>query len=102
MVPTSANPAAATGGDDHYDLVIIGGGPAGYGAALYGAAAGLHVALIEKAKVGGPACTSGASRPKSCSRRRPCAVTWRRPRRSASTPPSTACPGRRRWTASRR
>ncbi len=37
----------------HYDLVIIGGGPGGYGAALYGAAAGLDVALVEKDKVGG-------------------------------------------------
>ena len=30
----------------HYDLVIVGGGPGGYGAALYGAAAGLDVALV--------------------------------------------------------
>lgn len=37
----------------HFDLVIIGGGPAGYGAALYGASAGLDIALIEKDKVGG-------------------------------------------------
>ena len=37
----------------HFDLVIIGGGPAGYGAALYGASAGLDVALVEKDKVGG-------------------------------------------------
>ena len=37
----------------HYDVVIIGGGPGGYGAALYGAAAGLDVALVEKDKVGG-------------------------------------------------
>ncbi len=36
-----------------YDLVIIGGGPGGYAAALYGAAAGLSVALVEKDKVGG-------------------------------------------------
>ncbi len=36
-----------------FDLVIIGGGPAGYGAALYGGAAGLSVALVEKDKVGG-------------------------------------------------
>ena len=36
-----------------YDVVIIGGGPAGYGAALYGANAGLSVAVIEKEKVGG-------------------------------------------------
>lgn len=36
-----------------YDLVIIGGGPAGYGAALYGASAGLRVGLVEKDKVGG-------------------------------------------------
>ena len=37
----------------HFDLVIIGGGPAGYGAALYGASAGLDIALVEKDKVGG-------------------------------------------------
>jgi dihydrolipoamide dehydrogenase len=36
-----------------HDVVIIGGGPGGYAAALYGASAGLDVALIEKAKVGG-------------------------------------------------
>ncbi|HEX8770475.1 MAG TPA: dihydrolipoyl dehydrogenase, partial [Acidimicrobiales bacterium] len=32
---------------------MIGGGPAGYGAALYGAAAGRSVAVIERDKVGG-------------------------------------------------
>jgi len=37
----------------HFDLVVIGGGPGGYGAALYGASAGLDVALIEFDKVGG-------------------------------------------------
>ena len=36
-----------------HDVVVIGGGPGGYAAALYGAAAGLNVALIEKDKVGG-------------------------------------------------
>lgn len=36
-----------------FDLVIIGGGPGGYGAALYGSAAGLDVALVEMNKVGG-------------------------------------------------
>jgi dihydrolipoamide dehydrogenase len=38
---------------DRHDLVIIGGGPGGYAAALYGAAAGLDVAMIENQKVGG-------------------------------------------------
>lgn len=36
-----------------FDLVVIGGGPGGYGAALYGAAAGLNVALVEMHKLGG-------------------------------------------------
>lgn len=36
-----------------FDIVIIGGGPGGYAAALYGAAAGLNVALVERDKVGG-------------------------------------------------
>jgi len=36
-----------------FDLVVIGGGPGGYGAALYAAAAGLSVAVVERDKVGG-------------------------------------------------
>ena len=39
--------------DNHFDVVVVGGGPAGYAAALYGAAAGLNIALIEKGKLGG-------------------------------------------------
>jgi dihydrolipoamide dehydrogenase len=37
----------------HFDLVIIGGGPGGYAAALYGASAGLDIAIVERDKVGG-------------------------------------------------
>src|SRR5688500_3984681 len=36
-----------------FDIVVIGGGPGGYASALYGAAAGLSVAVVEKDKVGG-------------------------------------------------
>lgn len=36
-----------------YDMVIIGGGPGGYTAALYAARAGLSVAVVEKFSAGG-------------------------------------------------
>lgn len=39
--------------DKLYDMVIIGGGPSGYTAALYGARAGLAALVIEKMAVGG-------------------------------------------------
>lgn len=38
---------------EHFDVVVLGAGPGGYAAALYGAAAGLRVALVEEARVGG-------------------------------------------------
>lgn len=44
-------------GDD-YDVVIVGGGPAGLAAAVYGASEGLKVLLIERAAAGGQAGTS--------------------------------------------
>ncbi|MGW1613647.1 FAD-dependent oxidoreductase [Streptomyces sp. NPDC002285] len=40
---------------DFYDLVVIGGGPAGLGAAVYGASEGLRTVLVERSATGGQA-----------------------------------------------
>jgi thioredoxin reductase (NADPH) len=41
-----------------YDMIIIGGGPAGLGAAVYGASEGLKTVMIEREATGGQAGTS--------------------------------------------
>ena len=43
----------------HFDLLIVGGGPGGYEAAIRGAQLGLDVALIEKDKMGGTCLNRG-------------------------------------------
>src|SRR4051795_4165796 len=46
---------ATTPTADFYDLVVIGGGPAGLGAAVYGASEGLRTVLVERTATGGQA-----------------------------------------------
>ncbi|MDX3129082.1 FAD-dependent oxidoreductase [Streptomyces europaeiscabiei] len=46
---------ATTPAQDFYDLVVIGGGPAGLGAAVYGASEGLRTLLVERSATGGQA-----------------------------------------------
>src|SRR5919202_2404391 len=58
--PTTSEVAQAAGlstvaGRDFYDLIIVGGGPAGLGAAVYGASEGLRRLLMERQAVGGQA-----------------------------------------------
>jgi thioredoxin reductase (NADPH) len=58
--PTAAEVAASVGLStapvrDFYDLIIVGGGPAGLGAAVYGASEGLRTVLVERKAVGGQA-----------------------------------------------
>ena len=50
MLGLSTNPSL-----EIYDLVVIGGGPAGLGAAVYGASEGLKTVLIERTTTGGQA-----------------------------------------------
>ncbi|MHB9864056.1 NAD(P)/FAD-dependent oxidoreductase [Streptomyces sp. YIM S03343] len=46
---------ATTPAADFYDLVVVGGGPAGLGAAVYGASEGLRTVLVERSATGGQA-----------------------------------------------
>jgi len=65
--PTNAEVARMLGAGAHaegglYDLAVIGGGPAGLSAAVYGAADGLRTILIERQVVGGQAGSSSMIR----------------------------------------
>ena len=42
-----------------FDVVILGAGPAGYAAALYGASAGLKIGIVERDRVGGTCLQRG-------------------------------------------
>ncbi len=58
--PSVAEVAAALGLSStptlpFYDLVVVGGGPAGLGAAVYGASEGLRTILVEREAIGGQA-----------------------------------------------
>ncbi|MFN7992125.1 MAG: FAD-dependent oxidoreductase [Bryobacteraceae bacterium] len=58
--PTPAQMAGRVGlqtraGTDSYDLIIVGGGPAGLAAAVYGASEGLRTMLVEREAPGGQA-----------------------------------------------
>ena len=60
VAPTDAELAAQVGlttapSSDFYDLIVIGGGPAGLGSAVYGASEGLRTVLVERTATGGQA-----------------------------------------------
>ncbi|HEY3008209.1 MAG TPA: FAD-dependent oxidoreductase [Micromonosporaceae bacterium] len=60
VMPTEADLAAQVGlttvpAADFYDLVVVGAGPAGLGAAVYGASEGLRTVLVERRATGGQA-----------------------------------------------
>jgi thioredoxin reductase (NADPH) len=58
--PSEAELAASVGlavtpAADFYDVIVIGGGPAGLGASVYGASEGLRTVLVERRATGGQA-----------------------------------------------
>ena len=53
---------STTPATDFYDVVIVGGGPAGLGAAVYAASEGLRTVLVERQATGGQAGRARASR----------------------------------------
>jgi len=44
---------------EEFDVVVLGGGPGGYAAALYGASAGMRIAIVEEDRMGGTCLNRG-------------------------------------------
>ena len=84
--PTTRDLATALGidlwglGDDsRCDLLVVGAGPAGLAAAVYGASEGLDVVVVEDVAIGGQAGSSSGSRTTSASTAAFPALSWRDP-----------------------
>jgi dihydrolipoamide dehydrogenase len=59
VTQTADGGQTTSGGDDGYDVVVLGGGSGGYACALRAAQLGLSVALVEKGKLGGTCLHQG-------------------------------------------
>lgn len=79
-----------TPSEEFYDLVVVGAGPAGLGAAVYGASEGLRTVLVERSATGGQAGRARASR-----------TTWASPTGSRAPSSPTGRGGRRPSSAPR-
>lgn len=58
VAEVAAQPKKALGADE-YDIVVVGGGPAGYYAAIRGAQLGGKIAIVEKSEFGGTCLNKG-------------------------------------------
>ena len=54
--------SAAGFGPDHFDVAVVGAGPAGLAAAVYGSSEGLHTVIVERGTIGGQAGSSSMIR----------------------------------------
>ena len=95
VAPSTTELATAVGlstapATDFYDLAIVGGGPAGLGAAVYGASEGLRTVLVEKQATAGRRDRARASR-----------ITWAFLTASREGSSSTAHGGRPRDSVQR-
>lgn len=53
--------------EQQFDVVVVGGGPGGYVAAIRAAQLGLKAAVVEREHLGGICLNWAASRPRRCS-----------------------------------
>lgn len=96
MAPIPFKSDTAAKGDNHYDLVVIGGGSGGLGAARRAAQYGAKVAIIEESwRLGGTCVNVGCGPSFRCparfphnEKKRELIVTMQFPRRSCGTPPT--------------